>query len=107
MSIGEVLDRTFSLYKNHFSLFVGIMSWPFLALFLFNVVLSVASTRGGAPHASTLPHALPTPALIGGAVGGGIVTLVLYLALFGAAQAATVFAVSDIYLGKTATIGRS
>jgi hypothetical protein len=107
MSIGEVLDGTFSLYKNHFWLFVGIMSWPFLTLLFFNVILgTMTATRGRALHGSTIPHA-PTPALIGGAIGGAMVTLVLYLALVGAAQAATVFAVSDLYLGKSATIGSS
>jgi len=109
MTLGEVLDRTFSLYKSHFWLFAGIMSWPFLILLLFNISLrglgmsrAIPSGGPGAAHAATL-----SPSLIGGAVGGGIIAFVLYLALAGAAQAATVFAVSDLYLGKSATIASS
>jgi hypothetical protein len=109
MSIGEVLDRTFSLYKNNFWLFVGIMSWPFLLLFFVNVTVGAwAAARTAGLHAAGVPHA-PTlsPGLMGGAVGGGLITMIAYLALTGAAQAATVFAVSDLYLGRTATIASS
>ena len=28
LSLGELLDRTFRLYRNHFALFVGIMAIP-------------------------------------------------------------------------------
>ena len=28
LSLGELLDRTFSLYRNHFWVFVGIMAIP-------------------------------------------------------------------------------
>ncbi|MGH9811917.1 MAG: hypothetical protein ACRD4T_02160, partial [Candidatus Acidiferrales bacterium] len=32
LSLGELLDRTFSLYRNHFWLFVGITAIPYLLL---------------------------------------------------------------------------
>lgn len=107
MSLGEVLDRTFSLYRSNFWLFAGIMSWPFLVLFFFNLVVGAwTAGRAASVHASGGAHGLAiSPGLIGGAVGGGLITLILYLALTGAAQAATVFAVSDLYLGRPATIG--
>jgi hypothetical protein len=109
MTLGEVLDRTFSLYKSHFWLFTGIMSWPFLILLFFNISLRALGMSRTIPvHGPGVAHAATlSPALIGGAVGGGIIAFVLYLALAGAAQAATVFAVSDLYLGKGATIASS
>lgn len=32
MSLGEVLDRTFTLYREHFLLFAGIMALPYLVV---------------------------------------------------------------------------
>jgi hypothetical protein len=104
LTIGEVLDRTFSLYKNHFWLFAGIMSVPYLILFLFQV--GMAGLRF-APHAAARAGSAPgalNPAAMGGIlagmVGGALLFLVIYFAIHGAATAATVFAVSDLYLGR-------
>ena len=35
MSLGELLDRTFFLYRKHFLLFVGIIAFPHLAVLAF------------------------------------------------------------------------
>jgi hypothetical protein len=98
MTLGELLDRTFSLYKQHFWLFAGIMALPFLVLFLFQV-----GFFGLAKVAVTGSHPA-SPGGIAAGVGVGGLVLVLYLVLLGAAQAATIFAVSDLYLGRAATI---
>jgi hypothetical protein len=107
MSIGEVLDRTFSLYKSHFWLFAGIMALPFLVLFVVNVVVAgLQAARAGIVQVSNSPHAAGpvSPGLIEGAVGGAILVGLLYFVLIGAAQAATIFAVSDLYLGRAASV---
>lgn len=101
MTLGELLDRTFTLYKKHFWLFAGIMAFPFLALFLCQVGF-VGLTR----IAIATPRTV-SPGILAGAVaglGGGALFFVLYLVLIGAAQAATIFAVSDLYLGRDATV---
>ena len=36
MSLGEVLDRTFTTYREHFLLFAGITALPYLLTLLFN-----------------------------------------------------------------------
>ena len=39
LSLGEVLDRTFSLYRGHFSLFVGITAIPQLLILAYNLIV--------------------------------------------------------------------
>lgn len=100
MTLGEVLDRTFTLYKKNFWLFAGIMCVPFLLLYLAQVAIAAVGLFRQTPG----PAAVPSPSVVFGALGGAMVMLILYLIMIGVAQAATIFAVSDLYLGKTATI---
>jgi len=102
MSLGGVLDRTFNLYKNHFWLFVGIAALPFSLLLIVQVgIAAVSSAAANAP----VTHAPPfSPGAIGGMIGGGALVVVLYFLMIGAAHAATVFAVSDLYLSRPASI---
>jgi hypothetical protein len=110
MTIGEVLDRTFRLYKNSFWLFAGIMTLPYLVLFIFNTSLTwlnysrlAAVSVGGAPHP---PAGIPSGAVAAG-LGIGLLVIVLTFVLTGIGQAATICAVSDLYLGRPATIRSS
>jgi hypothetical protein len=104
MSLGEVLDRTFKLYKNHFWLFAGITALPFLVLLLINLGVAAAQTaKLAAGHAPKGIGDL-SAGLIAGAVGGFFLFMLLYLLLLGAAQAATVFAVSDLYLQRPSSL---
>lgn len=104
MTLGEVLDRTFRLYKSHFLLFTGIMALPFLLLFVFNVFLEWftrserAIGRVGGPA-----HADPATAILVGA-GAGILVLFLTFILSGIGQAATIFTVSDVYLNRPVSV---
>lgn len=104
MTLGQVLDTTFSVYKRNFWLFVGIMALPFLLLLILQVCLAAFQT-GAFLRPSTQPG---SPAIglgvLAGAVVGGIVFMLAYLFMVGAAQAATIFAVSDLYLGRTASV---
>lgn len=104
MSLGEVLDRTFKLYKNNFWLFVGIIALPSLLLLMFNVGMAAVQTSalktGGV--AGTL--GFPSAGVVIGAIVGVIAGLVIYMGLLGTAQAATVLAVSDLYLGQTPSL---
>ena len=106
MSLGEVLDRTFNLYKNNFWLFAGITALPFFLLLVVQVGIAGA---GWAATKTPAAHAPPfSPGAIGGMIGGGALVMALYFLMIGAAHAATVFAVSDLYLSRPASIrGRS
>ncbi|MGB7845097.1 MAG: hypothetical protein WBL63_05735 [Candidatus Acidiferrum sp.] len=100
MTLGEVLDRTFTLYRENFLLFAGITALPSLLTLLFNfgtLLIGRESTSGGS---SNLPSAGVIGGIILGAVGGGL----LLLLTVGVAHAATVSAVSDLYLGRPTSI---
>ncbi len=102
MSLGEVLDRTFNLYKNHFWLFAGITALPFSLLLIAQVaVAAMTSVAAKVPVGRTPPF---SPGAVGGMVGGGALVLILYFLMIGAAHAATVFAVSDLYLSRPVSI---
>jgi len=102
MTLGEVLDRTFRLYKTHFWLFAGIMSFPFLALFVFNVGISwFTTTQTAALRAGQIQS---PGTLIAAGAGGALLVMILTFVLTGIGEAATIFAVSDIYLGRPVSI---
>jgi hypothetical protein len=96
MTLGEVLDRTFKLYRSNFWLFAGIIALPFLVLFVINIAIAGLGIGTGRAAAS----GVTSPGLLAGMIGGGLTFGLLYIFLLGAAQAATVFAVSDLYLGR-------
>jgi hypothetical protein len=104
MSLGEVLDRTFNLYKTHFWLFAGITALPFLVLLLINVLAAAVETAKLTGIHWPRMSAGSSGAMVAGAVIGAVLFGILYLFLLGAAQAATVFAVSDLYLQRTPTL---
>jgi hypothetical protein len=101
MTLGEVLDRTFTLYRENFLLFVGIVALPNLLTLLFN--FGVLLFQRNAPVTGTTPH-LPSSGAIGGIVLGGVTGMLLLLLAVGIAHAATVSAVSDLYLGRDTSV---
>lgn len=106
MTIGEVLDRTFRLYKSEFWLFAGIMSLPFFVLFIFNVSIAwVTRGQAAAVIAGRAPHAPQvSPSLVIATLGGAFLALILMFVVTSIGQAATMFAVSDVYLGRPVSI---
>ena len=106
LSLGELLDRTFSLYKENFLLFFGVMVWPSLlavAVGLLNTGLQSIAVRPAAG-----PSAQARFAMMGVGFIIGIVLLVLaYWVAYTFALGATTLAVSDVYLGNVATISGS
>jgi hypothetical protein len=99
MTLGEVLDRTFKLYKEHFLLFLGIFAIPYLLVMIFSVgyvvLLADPMLARGMANNPTVPLEL-----FGRFLVGFVVMALLYLLVFASAQSATVMAVSDLYLGR-------
>ena len=95
LSTGELLDKTFTLYRQNFLLFFGIAALPQVALFILVSVMSAVAVS--ARQAQTVAAA----ASIGIAV---LITALVYLIgaviAGGATQAATTFAVSSLYLAE-------
>jgi hypothetical protein len=105
LSLGELLDRTFSLYREHFALFVGITALPQLLTLAFKIFAGLAP-------ATIQPNAVGQPRVAPGAVSPlfllpAALVLIIYLVVYLLAQGGTFFAVSEFYLGRTTTIGGS
>jgi hypothetical protein len=84
LTTGQLLDKTFQLYRKHFLLFAGIAVIP-PAL---SAVSSVALASGNAV-----------------ATIGGVVGLIIYLGAIAMGQAATSLAVADVYLDRPTGVG--
>ena len=94
MSLGELLDRSFFLYRKHFALFVGIIALPNLVLLAFQLI-GVAVNRG------------TTRAFTATGLVWLFATLVLYLGASAASQGATVVAVSKVHLGTDTSVSEA
>jgi hypothetical protein len=90
LSTGELLDRTFSLYRSHFVLFLGIFALPHLCVLAFQCLTFALQTPG-----AQLRNVFTTAVL-------SIVAGILGLVVAAASQAATVVAVSNVYLDRPA-----
>src|SRR5271169_5669056 len=55
LSLGELLDRTFSLYRRHFWLFVGIMAIPCSFAIPFNLFFLAKQGSAVTPSVGTFP----------------------------------------------------
>jgi hypothetical protein len=95
MSLGELLDRSFFLYRKHFALFVGIIALPHLAVLAFQLV-GVTVRRG------TMTTTFTATTLV-----WSLGSIVIYLGAVAASQGATVMAVSRVHLGNDTSISES
>ena len=94
LGLGELLDRTFFLYRKHFLLFVGIIALPHLILLAFQLAGVAFRPEKGAGFA--LASALWT-----------LATMIVLLGVTAASQGATVIAVSHVHLDRPITITES
>ncbi|MFZ0731620.1 MAG: hypothetical protein WAM79_04775 [Candidatus Sulfotelmatobacter sp.] len=92
LTTGELLDRTFSLYRYHFGLFIGIYALPHLAVLAFE--LWGVAIRPYGPNFSNLMT------IMAWAWG----TILLSMIFSAIAQAATVVAVSQVHLDQPASV---
>lgn len=106
LSIGELFDRAFVLYRRHFWLFVGITAVP--GVFALLITLISSGFQNPAIQQMDPDSAEFNAAIIGilATFGGLLVVLAIYFVVYMVALGATTFAVSEIYLGRTATIGQ-
>jgi hypothetical protein len=108
LSLGEILDRTFSLYRSNFLLFMGITAIPQLLSLAMNLVATAFGPSrvpiGSAAGQPGFPTAFQPQ-------GGGLLlvllTAIVSLVAYMFSQGGTILAVSDLYLGRPTTIGAS
>ncbi len=72
LSLGELLDRTFFLYRRNFFLFIGIAAIPYSIFFVLNLATSLVPffLRSGATDR------MAGAGLAAAAVGGGLFALI-------------------------------
>jgi hypothetical protein len=85
LTLGEILDRTFSLYRRHFLLFIGLSGIPQLLVLALNLAQIVI--------AKSVAVTLIAICVL-------IVSVVAYLF----SQGGTIIAVSELYLGRPTSI---
>jgi hypothetical protein len=108
LSLGEILDRTFSLYRRHFLLFLGITAIPHLLILGFNLLqVLILKAPSALPKTATQLQAGSGSNVVPFGILGGLVALIVYVVAFLFAQGGTIYAVSDLYLGRATTIGAS
>jgi hypothetical protein len=101
LTLGELLDRSFSLYRTHFRTFVAIMAVPAVLAAGFALLLELVQGRRLPP-----PGTPPTPGAVLFMLGPMIalwVGILFYLAVHIVAVGATTAAVSELYMGRSAT----
>jgi hypothetical protein len=100
LTTGQVLDRTFALYRAHFWLFAGLAALP--------ATLGVLVQLGSLSYTHVAGITAGTPFYR--SIGLGLITVVgqiLQFLAYGISLAATTSAVASLYLGRTAAIGSS
>jgi hypothetical protein len=110
LSLGEILDRTFSLYRRHFALFLGITALPHLLILALNLgqtlLMKMPAVVTKPPFGAQL-QARGGGGLMAFGIVGLLVGVVVYLVAYLFSQGGTIYAVSELYLGRTITIGAS
>ncbi len=107
LSLGELLDRAFSLFRRHFWLFVGLMAVPSAFTLLIAVGMELLQRVPGAgPFSPDADPAMVLAAVVG-AAAAFIAVFAGYWIAYMVTLGATTVAVSDLYVGRAATIGGS
>ena len=104
MSLAELLDRMFSLYRRNFLLFFGIMLLPSLLAMVSGILMAVIQAPMIGPRPASTAVGV---GVMAGAFGGIFVAMLAYWIVYAVALGASTFAVGDVYLGRAATIGAS
>jgi hypothetical protein len=94
LTVSEFLDRTFSIYRHRFLLFVGLMA-PQAVLALVTSLVANWISHSFSSDPNVDPLKLIVPLMIGG--GALIVLMVLHYAVYALGSGATAAAVSDLY----------
>jgi hypothetical protein len=103
LTLGEILDRIMTVYRSRFWLFAGLAS---VSAAMQTLVAAVPLFFLGAPKTLFNPERF-TPAMVG---GGAVAIVLAYLVFFMAlsvTQAATAYALGEVYLGRRVTIKES
>ncbi len=99
LSLGEILDRTFAVYRTRFWLFAGLAA-------IYGATSALMSGLQATIQHFILTHLGPGLAQVEATASSGLVVL-LALPVGAVVQTAILFALSEVYLGRTTTVGAS
>ncbi|HVA94351.1 MAG TPA: hypothetical protein VNI36_05545 [Candidatus Dormibacteraeota bacterium] len=107
LSLGELLDRTFFLYRRNFFLFAGLAAIPYSLFLMIQLSNTLISRLAISSPGTSVSYRLASPAIRFSIAGGGVLALAMIVAgsialVF--SLGATVFAVSEIYAGRRTSI---
>ena len=100
LSLGEILDRTFTLYRRNFVLFFGIAAIP--QIFVLAIQLGILLLGPAQKPGTSSPFSFSTSTIV--------IALITFIAVIVAAlfaHGASIYAVSEIYLGRRISIGEA
>lgn len=103
LTLAELLDRSFSTYKRHVWLFVGIMAVPAGVALVYSVLLQVFQYWNGVPTQPVSPEELfrrMLPTIL-----AGVAFVFVYVVVYAFALGATTIAVAHIYRDEAVTVG--
>jgi hypothetical protein len=111
LTLGELLDRAFTLYRRHFWLFVGLMAMPSTIMLLASLALQLlvpltttAASQGPDIDETAVTKMVGFMAIF---VVGVVMFMLAYWIAYMVALGASTVAVSEIYVGRPATIASS
>lgn len=107
LALGELLDRSFSIYRRHFWLFVGIMAVPSILMLLISITIQLLQPANPALAESSPDGPQPSVEMLALFIGGALLVLVgliVYWIAYAIATGAATVGVAQLYDGATVTI---
>jgi len=104
LSLGELLDQTFSYFRKHFWLFAGIMVAPEALVTGLSIVMQVFLRAPRIVPGGPAPAPAQMAAYAMRASLGSLGILISYYVVYALALGAITYALSEIHLGRTTTI---
>ena len=110
LGVGDVLDRTFTVYRSKPLVFIGLSAIWYLLLVLVFVALAVgvfASALASFARQATTPSPDQIAGAFAGILGFVFIAIIVAILAFSAQSAALVYAAARRYLAKDVAIGDS
>ena len=102
LTTGQILDRTFVLYRSRFGLFAGLAVFPSAVALLFGLLQLAFLLATHTPLGGKGAQAFSTANIAG--MGIGLVGALAKLCVYGISIAASAWCIARIYLGEAATM---
>jgi hypothetical protein len=104
MSLSELLDRTFTLYRNRFFLFCGIMVIPEIAIMTCSLIVIIGFPIRIMPLAPNPQDPFAAFRMLQSRILPGIILVLAQLFFQAIALGAVTVTVSEVYLGRAVSI---